>query len=319
MRSPPTNAPGSSEPSDPAPVSSPERVVGAKPKRWGDLLAEAEAILGSRTDARRILEEASGYDGAEMILRLGEPVPARSGAHLAAMVERRAAGEPLQYVVGRWGFRTLDLFVDRRVLIPRPETEQVVEWALEETRTHLERRRAPGHKALAADLGTGSGAIALSLAVELGAEVWATDVSRDALDVARANLAGIGMWAATRVRVVEGSWWSALPHDVHGQLDLVVSNPPYVGAAETLPPEVDLHEPSLALRSGPDGLDAIAAIVGDAGDWLAPGGILVVELAPAQAEVTMDLARRAGAARVETRTDALGRVRALVAQWPDPR
>ena len=124
------------------------------------------------------------------------------------MVARRRAGEPLQYVLGSWGFRRLDLLVDRRVLIPRPETEQVVEVALE----LLAGRERP---LVVADLGTGSGAIALSLARELpstGVEVWATDISTDALDVARANLAGLGR-AAVNVRLAEGDWFGALPAD----------------------------------------------------------------------------------------------------------
>jgi release factor glutamine methyltransferase len=201
--------------------------------------------------------------------------------------------------------------VDGRVLIPRPETEEVVGWAIEAARTGA----VPGRRVLAADLGTGSGAIALSLAAELGAEVWATDVSGDALDVARANLTGVGMWAAPRVRMVQGWWWEALPDDLRGRLDLVVSNPPYVGDDEELPVEVEAYEPRAALRSGPGGLAAITEIVSGAGDWLAAGGVLVVELAPAQAEAVVALARRSGATAAEVREDALGRPRALVARW----
>jgi release factor glutamine methyltransferase len=273
---------------------------------WRRLLEEATEAVGSRQEARWLVEEASGYGAAELIVRLDEPSTARCGAYLSRMVARRLEGEPLQYVIGHWGFRTLDLMVDGRVLIPRPETEQVVGWAMEEV------TRRP---VVAADLGTGSGAIALSLAAELKARVWATDVSSDALDVARANLCGLGTWAATRVRMAEGSWWAALPDEVRGTLDLVVSNPPYVGEHDPLPPEVADHEPMLALRSGDGGLEAIAAIVTGAPDWLAPGGVLVVELAPHQAGRVVALARAAGAARADVRVDALGRERALVATW----
>ncbi|MHB8466035.1 MAG: peptide chain release factor N(5)-glutamine methyltransferase [Acidimicrobiales bacterium] len=276
---------------------------------WRQLLDETADAIGSRSDARRLVEQASGHDGAELVVHLDDPATALTRAHLEAMAERRAKGEPLQYVVGRWGFRTLDLIVDPRVLIPRPETEQVVEWALAEAATIARR------PIRAADLGTGSGAIALSLAVELRAEVWATDVSADALDVARANLTGIGMWAATRVRTVEGSWWAALPAALRGDLDLIVSNPPYVAEHDPLPPEVIDHEPVVALRAGPEGMDAIHEIVTHAGEWLAPGGVLVVELDPRQSQRTVDLARVNGAARAEVRVDALGRDRAVVAQW----
>ena len=278
-------------------------------RSWRSLLAETASELGSLSDARRLVEEASGLEGAELVIHLDDAATARSGSYLAAMVERRLAGEPLQYVLGRWGFRSLDLMVDRRVLIPRPETEQVVEWALAEGRCL---GPAP---LVAVDLGTGSGAIALSLALELGAQVWATDVSGDALDVARANLAGIGVWAATRVRMVEGSWWSALPPELAGAINLVVSNPPYVRTADGLPDEVAHYEPEIALRSGSDGLDAIRAIVAGAGSWLSRPGVLVVELAPGQAEVALALARSADASSARVQVDMTGRERALVARW----
>ena len=279
---------------------------------WRELLEEAAGVLGSKWDARRLVEEAAGLEGAELVLAQDDTVPARSGAYLTRMVERRVAGEPLQYVLGRWGFRRLDLMVDRRVLIPRPETEQVVDWALDEARAlHCS-------ELAVADLGTGSGAIALSLAVELGpdvTEVWATDVSADALDVTQANLAGIGTWAAPRVRVAEGSWWAALPETLAGRLHVVVSNPPYVADDEPLPSEVESFEPALALRGGRDGLDAIRTIVAGAPRWLGRPGVLVVELAPSQADAAVELARTAGAARVEIRTDLAGRDRALIAAW----
>jgi release factor glutamine methyltransferase len=231
------------------------------------------------------------------------------------MVARRCAGEPLQYVLGRWPFRGLDLMVDRRVLIPRPETEEVVGWAVDAARRLLAEVRPPRHRPVAIDLGTGSGAIALSVARELGAQVWATDVSAEALDVASANLSGLGMWAATRVRIVQGSWWAALPADLRGQVDLVVSNPPYVADDEPLPDEVDRHEPAVALRAGADGLAAITEILAGMAGWLAPSGVAVIELAPHQAGRVVALARDAGARSAEVRVDGAGRARALVASW----
>src|SRR5258708_6508446 len=216
------------------------------PLTWRRAQDEAAGNLGSAHDARVLVEEAAGFTSAELVVRLDEAVPARAGVCLAAMVERRAAGEPLQYTLGHWGFRSLDLMVDRRVLIPRPETEQVTEIAIEEARRlAAQPERAASQPLTLADLGTGSGAIALSLAAELkGAQVWATDCSAEALDVASANLCGLAGFAATRVRLVEGSWFAALPASVRGQLDLVVSNPPYVGDDEALPPEVADWEPA---------------------------------------------------------------------------
>ena len=245
---------------------------------------------------------------------LEQPVTTRAAAWFEGMVGRRLAGEPLQYVLGHWAFRTLDLMVDRRVLIPRPETEAVVDVAL----GVLDSIRAP--RPLAVDLGTGSGAIALSLAAERsGLEVWATDESPDALDVASANLAGLGGWAATRVRLVEGSWWEALPAELQGRVTLAVSNPPYISSAEmpALDEVVRRWEPASALEAGPTGLEDVEAVVGAARDWLGAGGGLVVEIAPHQAGEALRVAARAGLIDAEVRADLAGRPRALVARAPD--
>ncbi|MDP8987075.1 MAG: peptide chain release factor N(5)-glutamine methyltransferase, partial [Actinomycetota bacterium] len=251
---------------------------------------EAAGLPSAAVDARRLVEQASGHDGADLALALDDPAPRRAAAYLEHMVRRRSQGEPLQYVVGRWGFRALDLMVDRRVLIPRPETEQVVEVAVSELR-RVETASAQGaagtgggRRTTAVDLGTGSGAIALSLAVEVvTAQVWGSDASPQALAVARANLAGLGR-PGTRVRLVEGDWFAALPADLAGGIDLVVSNPPYVASSDPLPPEVAAWEPTEALVAGPTGLEHVERIVGEAPAWLAPAGALVVEVAPHQSE-----------------------------------
>ncbi|MFP5328324.1 MAG: peptide chain release factor N(5)-glutamine methyltransferase [Acidimicrobiia bacterium] len=276
---------------------------------WRDLLREACDRLGVEHEARRLIERASGYEGPDYVLALDEPARERSIPFFRDMLERRASGEPLQYVLGRWGFRKLDLFVDRRVLIPRPETEQVVEHALAEAR----RLARP---LVTVDLGTGSGAIALSLALELGpeVEVWATDRSADALAVARANLTGIGSFAAQRVRLVEGDWFAALPEEMRGHIGLIVSNPPYVGASEELPGEVRDWEPEGALVAGPGGLEDVERIVSAAPSWLTAPGALVVEIAPHQAEGASTLARAAGFDDVDVLPDLSGRLRALVAR-----
>jgi release factor glutamine methyltransferase len=230
------------------------------------------------------------------------------------MVERRLAGEPLQYVLGSWAFRTLDLFVDPRVLIPRPETEVVAGHALAEAdrlRAGREARlRAGGETVRVADLGTGSGAIGLAVAAERPwTEVWLTDVDADALAVARANLAGVGR-VGTRVTVSEGAWFDALPDGA--RFDVVVSNPPYVAADEVLPPEVADWEPASALVSGPTGREALEHLVLQAPRWLAPGGALVLELAPHQAEALRRHAAALGYADVEVHPDLTGRDRVLV-------
>lgn len=290
-----------------------------RPVTWGALLRDASRRLGSEVDARRITERASGYDGAELALALDVAAPRRAVVNFEAMVDRCLRGEPLQYVLGRWGFRNLDLYLDRRVLIPRPETEVVVDVAITEAKAMA------GDGLVAVDLGTGSGAIALSLAVELpGASVWGTEASADALAVARANLAGLGV-AARRVRLVEGDWFEPLPWSLRGSVGLVVANPPYVAEdeVEALPSEVADWEPRGALVAGPTGLEAISRIVAEAPAWLAPSGVLVCEIAPHQADAVLGMARSAGFTYADVRPDLSGRLRALVARrWSraaDPR
>jgi release factor glutamine methyltransferase len=284
---------------------------------WGALLQQAADALAQSGvadhtgDARRLVERASGTEGAEYLSVLDEPASRLGVAHFDAMLERRLAGEPLQYVLGAWGFRRLDLFIDRRVLIPRPETEVVVEHAL----GLLDARPAHRERGRAVDLGTGSGAIALSLAFERErVEVWATDASADALEVARANLGGLGR-AAARVQLAQGPWFAALPAELRGTLDVVVSNPPYVTTTEVLPPEVAEWEPVEALRAGPEGIEAHREIIESARSWLAPGGGLVLELAPDQAARVAALAADAGFEDVAVQEDLAGRARVLVARW----
>jgi release factor glutamine methyltransferase len=275
------------------------------------LLDEATRRLGDPADARWIVEEVSGWEGAELVLHLDDATTSIIHARWSRMVERREAGEPLQYVLGRWGFRGLDLLVDRRVLIPRPETEQVVSIALELLDAMGSGRDGP---TTVVDLGTGSGAIALSVACERPrANIWGTDRSAAALEVARANLAGIGR-AAARVRVVEGDWFDALPRELAGSVDLIVANPPYVATGDALPDDVAQWEPPEALRAGSTGLDAIAVITRDAPQWLRAGGALVVEIGETQGDAASELASTAGLTDVEVRSDLAGRPRVLCAR-----
>lgn len=289
--------------------------------RWRQLRAEsverltAAGVGEPEREVGWIIERASGMTAAEQVGALDDAVPDRSAPFVQQMVARREKGEPLQYVLGRWGFRTLDLLVDRRVLIPRPETEVVAALAIEAARARAE----PGRPAVVVDLGTGSGAIALSLAAECWphVEVWATDASADALAVARANLAGLGRRAGV-VRAVQGDWFAALPAELRGRVDVVVSNPPYVATSDALPSEVVDWEPRDALLSGPDGLDDLRRIVTEAPAWLAPGGALVVEIGEAQGAAALELAAQAGLIDAEVRPDLAGRHRALVAGLTGP-
>jgi release factor glutamine methyltransferase len=274
----------------------------------GELWTQATAVVGAQHEARWLVEVATALDGGEFDAALDEPVTERMVAHLDAMLARHRTGEPLAYVLGRWSFRHLDLAVDRRVLIPRPETELVAGVAIELAAAVHPRRQV-------ADLGTGSGAIGLALATELplaGTTVWITDASADALDVARANLAGIGR-PATNVRVAEGEWFAALP--VGTRFDLIVSNPPYVAAGSAdLAPEVSEWEPASALFAGPDGLDAIRTLIAGAADRLRPDGWLVLEIGHDQAAAVRALFEQHDYREVAIRRDLAGHDRIALAR-----
>jgi release factor glutamine methyltransferase len=259
-----------------------------------------------RQEVRWLVERASGLTAPEQSAALDAVADERQAAAFEAMVARRAAGEPLQYVLGQWGFRGLDLYVDRRVLIPRPETEVVAGLAID---------ALPDGPCRAVDLGTGSGAIALSIAAERwpDVEVWATDASADALAVARANAAGLGRRAAA-VRLLEGDWFAALPVEVQGTFDVVVANPPYVPDGALVARQVRDHEPAVALFGGADGLDHVRRVVADAPAWLRTGGTLVVEIGDDQGDAVRELALAAGLAAVSIEPDLTGRDRALVAR-----
>ncbi|MGI8755916.1 MAG: peptide chain release factor N(5)-glutamine methyltransferase [Acidimicrobiales bacterium] len=288
---------------------------------WRALLAETVDRLGAAgveqpsAEARWLVEEASGLEGADWVLGLDDPAPVRGVAHLDAMVGRRAVGEPIQYVLGRWGFRSLDLACDRRALIPRPETEQLVEVALAELDEVLA-ARPDGHRPAVVDLGAGTGAIALSMAVERAtAQIWGVERSPEALGLARANLAGLGM-AGGRVRLLAGSWFDPLPAHLEATVDLVVTNPPYVAATEALPPSVADWEPTAALVAGPTGLEAYEALLADLGRWLAPGGAFVAEIGSTQSDAVSVLVRDAGLIDVRVERDLAGHDRVVVARRP---
>jgi release factor glutamine methyltransferase len=282
----------------------------------GELITELAALLGERHEARFIVEDVLGAAPSPP----GGDVDAAALDAALAMAARRRAGEPLQYVLGHWAFRALDLLVDENVLIPRPETEQVVDVALHE----FERSGTVAPRIV--DAGTGSGAIALALATELAdrhprGHVWATDASAAALMVAQANLDRVTDQCAGAILPVTfalGSWLSPLPGELAGTIDLIVSNPPYVAKAEWshLPAEVR-REPVAALvaadgSDGTPGLRDVEDVLSTAWAWLTRHGSVVIEIAPAQAEPAAAMARSVGYRHVRVETDMAQRPRALV-------
>lgn len=289
---------------------------GEAASNWRELLDETIELVGDRNEARWLCEEASGLSGSEFVDELDRPATQRMGLALQAMVGRRLAGEPLQYVLGHWPFRHIDLLVDPRVLIPRPETELVAEIALGFARNAHAARSSNTDTVRVADLGTGSGAIGLAIANELphsGVEVWITDVSSSALDVARANIAGIGR-NAVNVRVAQGDWCAALPVELRGSFHVIVANPPYIAVGDT---DVDVsvhdHEPHVALYAANDGLADIVAIATQAREWLASAGRLVVEIGHRQGPAVAAELTRLGYLSVEIRPDLAGRDRIAIA------
>jgi release factor glutamine methyltransferase len=265
-----------------------------------ELWTQATAAVGARNEARWLCEVATGLDGDAFVYGLDEQATQPMVAHLDAMVARYRSGEPLQYVLGRWSFRHLDLAIDRRVLIPRSETELVAGVA-------IDLARAVPAPRLVADLGTGSGAIGLSLATELpldGTTVWITDADEGALAVASSNLPGVGRHARN-VRVASGSWFEALPPGE--RFDVIVSNPPYVAeGSPDLEESVADWEPKHAVLAGIDGLDAIRELVRRAPGHLSQGGWLVLEIGADQGSAVRKLYEGAGFTDIEIRQDLAG-------------
>jgi release factor glutamine methyltransferase len=261
------------------------------------VLAAAATRLGERADAEALLLHVLGQPRSWLFAHADDVLDLDVRTAFEVLVARRAAGEPVAYLTGQRGFWTLELEVTPATLIPRPETELLVELALE--------RLPPDAAASVADLGTGSGAIALAIASERArARVVATDASTDALAVARRNAQRLGIG---NVRFVQGDWLAPLATE---RFALIVSNPPYIEAGDPHLAQGDLRfEPTSALASGADGLDAIRRIVAGAAAHLEPGGWLLFEHGWNQGDAVRALLRAAGYAQAFTAQDLEARDR----------
>jgi release factor glutamine methyltransferase len=261
----------------------------------------------ARRDAAILARHALGWTAAEWLSRGRDPSPDGFDARFAALVERRAAHEPVAYLTGEREFYGRPFLVDANVLIPRPETELVVEEALR----RLAGRNGSGAVRIA-DLGTGSGCLAVTLALEWpGAQVTATDVSAGALEMARRNAERLG--ARGQVELRHGSWFAGAP----GPFDVVVSNPPYVAESDRalLSREVLAFEPAGALFGGDDGLDAVRDLVASVPGALAADGWLILEIGAGQAPaVRAIVGAAADLSYCATRTDLQGIDRVVVAR-----
>lgn len=269
--------------------------------RVRDALHQAAATGVDRLDAQLLLSQLLGQPRSWLLAHDEHTLSETMATDWQVRLARRAAGEPLAYVLGEWPFRGLPLTVSPAVLVPRPETELLVEWALECLDT------APSQDVL--DLGTGSGAVALAIAAARPqARVQATDTDGAALAVAHINATRLGL----PVKLSQGDWWAAVPGQKFG---LVVSNPPYIAPGD---PHLQAlgHEPMLALTAPDQGLDALRAIVCGAPQHLLPGAWLALEHGHDQAAAVQRMLRDHGFEQPQTRADLAGMARCTGARWP---
>ena len=275
---------------------------------WAAGILEGRGVIKPRLNAEQLLQHCTGRSRAELYAHPDRAVDALEIEAFTAAVRRRAAREPLQFITGWKGFRYLELSVDRRALIPRPETETVVERALELLRTMR------GHPVVV-DVGTGCGCIGLSIARECpAAVVHATDISRDALAVARRNASRLGLEGIVTLHA--GDLLDALPGELAGKAGLIVSNPPYIKERDfaSLPPEVREHEPYVSLVAGPAGTECHLRLMRQAPLWLAPGGYLLMEGGEDQVEGLAAEAVGLGYSHADVRCDLTGRPRMVEAR-----
>lgn len=261
-------------------------------------LAAARAGGIERLDAQLLLGHVLGRDRAWLLAHGDATLTSDQAARLGDLLARRGVGEPVAYLLGEKEFHGLSLQVDARVLVPRPDTEVLVDWAIELLRGELARFERPA----VIDLGTGSGAIALAVKHACpAAAVTATDASDDALTVARANAVRLGL----SVEFLHGPWWHPL---IDRRFRLVLSNPPYIAGGD---PHLEalVAEPAMALTPGPEGLEALRDIVAGAAERLEAGGWLLLEHGFDQGTDVRALLMEAGLSRIETRKDLGGQPR----------
>ncbi len=275
------------------------------PRTVAEALQQARAAGLDRLDAQLIVCTVLGVSRSWVLAHDNDPLPAQHLPRLLDWLRRRTAGEPFAYLQGEKEFFGLLLRVTPDTLIPRPDTETLVHWALELLPT-----MPTGHPTRVADLGTGSGAIALAIASQRPqAQVTAVDFSASALAVALGNAERLGL---PNVRGLQGSWFEPLAGQ---RLDLIASNPPYIAEGDHHLAALH-HEPRTALTAGPDGLDDLRQITRQAPDHLAPGGWLLLEHGHDQAPQVQQLLLAAGFTEVSTRSDLAGNPRCTGGRWP---
>jgi release factor glutamine methyltransferase len=275
----------------------------------GDFLATTTTRLSEtsttpRLDAELLLGHVLGWSRAKLLAERDHEITAEARKNVEVLVERRLALEPISYLIGSKGFSGLDFYVDQRVLIPRPETELLVELTLASSNA---KRKAHNAKCMVADIGTGSGAIAVALATHLpNAHIYAIDISADALEVAARNVARYGL--EQRITLLQGDLLGPLPEPV----DLLVSNPPYTILAE-VEPNVYRHEPHLALDGGAEGMEIYQRLVQSAPAYLKKGATILLEIGAWQGAAVKALSQNVfPEAMIQVHQDFAGHDRVVV-------
>lgn len=266
-----------------------------------------------RLDAERLLGDVLGLTRLELYLHHDRPLTPEETDRFRGLVKRRGAGEPLQTLIGETGFYSRSFKVEPGVFIPRPETELLVERCVALLTGGTSSLLAP----VAVEIGCGTGVIGVSLAAEIPRlRVWATDVNPRAVALTETNARRLGV--AARVEAREGRGFAPLPSALRGGVHLLVSNPPYIatGVIPTLAREVAEHDPVEALDGGADGLDAYRALAARAGEWLAPDGLLALEIGHDQAESVPTLFADAGFEDLRVQEDYNGLPRTVTGRWP---
>ena len=277
-----------------------------------DWLAK-KGVESPRLDAELLLAHALGVERIRLYVEHDKPLQAEELAKFKALILRRAEREPVAYLLNQKEFYGRPFFVDRRAFIPRPETELLVQAVL----GHLEGAPSEEGPRRILDLCAGSGAIGVTLAAEReGLQVDLVELSPETAEVAGKNAA---LHGAGRARVLQGDLFA--PLEAGTRYAAIASNPPYVplGDEPKLAPEITRHEPRLALYAGADGLDCLRRIVAEAPRWLAPGGLLALELDPPQAEAALQLCKVAGLVEARVERDLAGLLRILLARAPGGR
>ncbi len=280
--------------------------LGTAWRQLRDLLAGA-GIDSASLDARLLARHAFGFDALELAMRENEPAPEKAVSRLQALGQRRLAGEPVARILGEKEFYGLSFELSPETLVPRPETELVVDLAHNALKDRKSSRLI--------DLGTGTGCIAIALLKKLpGSEAIVTDISAGALETAQRNAERHGV--ASRMQFRQGDWFAPIMDDE--VVDVIVSNPPYVahGAIATLDVEVRDNDPHLALDGGSDGLDPYRVLARDSAHHLVPDGVIVLEHGAGQSSALMSLFRRHGFVNPVRHDDLAGHDRVLFARWP---